>query len=274
MNRAVMMWVVFLMASHFAKAQERWVLTSKYLTQPDTVLVYTPTGYQPAREYPLVYLLHGYSENYRQWSQTTDLQALADQYNFIIVTPDGFVSWFVNSPFDPRSRMEDFFFQTLVPKVHEKFKIDRRNIFVSGLSMGGYGALRYFILHNDYFNTAASTSGGLMLDPQNLKEVSLLFFKNTRITDDLTRLLGDPSVHHWHAYDITHLLEDHPPARGFFLDCGTEDVLLPATMAVKLTADQLGIPITFMTAPGNHHTAYWHQAIGYHFVYFRQCLVK
>lgn len=101
--------ILFLMSMTTIGAQKLWVLDSQYLSKKDSVLVYQPQDYSPQKQYPLVYLLHGYSENYKQWSRTTDLQKLANQYNSIIVCPDGFVSWYVDSPFDKGSQMESFF---------------------------------------------------------------------------------------------------------------------------------------------------------------------
>lgn len=272
MRRAIIMLIGFVIISLSLQAQDKWILKSEYLSNPDTVLVFKPTNYDKKEKYPLVYLLHGYSENYKQWSQTSDLQKLSDQYKMIIVTPDGFVSWYVNSPYDKGSRMEDFFFKTLAPKVHQSLRIDRKNIFISGLSMGGYGALRYFILHSDYFNTAASTSGGLTVDFDNFRNASLTFFKNTRITDDLTRLMGNHLENNWHQYDIIKLLKNHPIKKPFLLDCGTSDILYSVTLEVKTFADSLKMPITFISQPGNHNKEYWSKSIEQHFVYFNQCL--
>lgn len=272
MSRAIATLIGLLMTGLLLQAQEQWVLKSEYLSKPDTVLVYTPKDYNEKKKFPLVYLLHGYSENYKQWSRTADLQKLSDQYGMIIVCPDGYVSWYVNSPYDKGSGMENFFFKDLVPEVHKTFSIDDKNIFISGLSMGGYGALRYFILHNEYFNTAGSTSGGLAVDFDNLKKVSLLFFNSTRVTDDLTRLLGSHLKNNWHQYSISELLKTHKTSNPFLMDCGTEDILYPVTTALKALADSLEIPVTFISQPGGHNTEYWKKSIEHHFVYFEQQL--
>ncbi len=266
--------MLFLSYAIHAKAQEKWMLSSPNLAESDTVLIFKPKAYDKAKAYPLVYLLHGYSENYRQWSQTTDLQQLADRYGFIIVTPEGFTSWYVNSPLDKHSRYEDFFFKELVPKVHQSFNIDKKNIFISGLSMGGYGALRYFILHNDYFNTAGSTSGALEVDFNNLKTASFHFFGSARLTNDLERLLGSHLHHNWNQYSIATLLKNDTPKKTFLLDCGTADILCPATLEVKSLAESLKIPITFISGPGGHDTEYWKKSIDYHFVFFQQHLKR
>jgi putative tributyrin esterase len=272
MKTTTLLMIGLMITSLSLQAQEKWVLRSQYLTTPDTVLIYKPVSYNDNMHYPLVYLLHGYSENFKQWSQTTDLQKLSNRYKMIIVTPDGFVSWYVNSPYDKGSRMEDFFFKDLVPKVHTSFNIDAKNIFISGLSMGGYGALRYFLLHQDYFNTAGCMSGGLKLDYEILKKASLMFFNNTRVTDDLTRLLGSTSENNWHQYDIVALLKNHKTTKPFLIDCGTDDILYAVSTEVTTLADSLKIPITFISQPGNHNREYWSKSIEHHFIYFKQHL--
>ncbi|PQA95796.1 esterase [Chryseobacterium shigense] len=257
------------------KAQEKWIIKSQYTAQSDTVLIFKPKSYNEKEQLPLVYLLHGYSENYRQWSKTTDLQKLADQYNFIIVTPDGFTSYYINSPTNKKSQYEDFFFKELVPKVHRSFTIDDKNIFISGLSMGGYGALRYFILHPDYFNTAGSTSGALEIDYPNFRKVSQHFWQNNRLIDDLTTHMGDPKTANWNQYSISTLLKQHPNfKKAFIFDCGTEDILYSNSTQLKQQTDGLRIPATFISQPGDHNTEYWNKSIEHHFVYFKQHLKK
>lgn len=252
-------------------AQQQWILKSEYLSNPDTVLIFKPKTYDENTKYPLVYLLHGYSENYKQWSQTTDLQKLSDEYGFIIVTPEGFTSYYINSPINKDSQYEDFFFKDLVPKVHQSFNIDDKNIFISGLSMGGYGALRYFILHHEYFNTAGSTSGALEIDYPNFKKVSQQFWGTNRMTDDLIKNLGNPTTDNWNKYSISVLLKQNSNFnKPFIFDCGTDDILYSNSEDLKLLTDSLKIPTTFISQPGNHNTEYWKNSIEHHFVYFQQ----
>lgn len=250
------------------KAQEQWILKSEFMSKPDTVLIFKPETYNKTEKYPLLYLLHGYSENYRQWSQTASLQRFSDQYKMIIVCPDGFTTWYINSTYDKGARAEDFFFKELVPKVHKNFNIDKKNIFISGLSMGGYGAIRYFLLHQDYFNTAGSTSGAFSLDPDIMGNASLQFFNTERITDDLNKILGSPDE--WKQYNISTLLKTYNKGNPFLIDCGLEDILYSSTIEIRNIADSLKIPITFISQPGNHNTEYWRNSIEQHLVFFRQ----
>lgn len=265
----------FLMISIEVTAQQQLMVKTNYLAQSDPVLVFKPDSYQAEKSYPLVYLLHGYSENYQQWSKTIDVQAMANKYQMIVVCPDGFVSYYLNSPNDAGSQYEDFFFKDLVPLIHRSFNIDRKNIFISGLSMGGYGALRYFILHPDYFNTAGSTSGALFPDFAYYRQVSQQFWGTDRLINDLRNVIGDPEKNSWTAYGIVNLLQKHPTfKRAFIFDCGTEDILYRNSIQLKSVVDSLKIPATFISGPGDHNTEYWSKSIEHHLIYFKQAMLK
>jgi len=253
-------------------AQDQWVIKSSLLSNPDTVLVFKPKAYNDYQRLPLVFLLHGYSEDFKQWSRTVNLQKLADEFNFIIVTPDGFATYYINSLVDKYPKYEDFFFKELVPKIHGLYKIDSDNIFISGLSMGGYGALRYFINHQDYFNTAGSTSGALEINFSNFQRVSQLFWKSNRMTNDLIKHIGNPKKVNWNSYSITALVKQKKFNKQFIFDCGVNDVLYSNSLALKSLVDKLKIPATFISQPGGHNSDYWNKSIIYHFVYFRQHL--
>lgn len=251
-------------------SQDKWLMKSSYLQNETPVLIFKPESYNERKAYPLTYLLHGYSENYTQWSNTIDCQAMADKYNMIIVCPEGFVSYYMDSPDDKGSQYESFFFQDLVPKVHRMLSIDKKNIFISGLSMGGYGALRYYILHPDYFNTAGSTSGAIDINYPLFKKVSLDFWGTARMTDDLDILFKDTTK--WTDYSIVTLMEKHKFNKPFIFDCGTEDPLRISSLQLDEYVRKNHIPATFITQPGSHNTDYWHLSIQYHFIYFQQHL--
>lgn len=253
--------------------QETFQINSNYLNKKTPFIVQKPDNYQPSKKYPLVFMLHGYSENYEQWSKTTDLKKLANDYQMILVCPEGFVSYYLNSPKLKKSHYEDYFFKELVPEIKKNYNIDSTNIFITGLSMGGYGALSLFIKNSDFFNTAASTSGALELDYDNFKKISLMFFKSERITCDLEKSLGNPTKNDWTKFSISTLLEQNTNFnKGFLLDCGLQDPLLSNTLKIKELALLKNLPIRFTTQPGEHNTEYWSKSIEYHFVYFRQHL--
>ncbi|MDE1192888.1 MAG: alpha/beta hydrolase-fold protein [Arachidicoccus sp.] len=272
MNRTSVLAMALLIFSVLSQAQETRIFKSRYLSLPDTVLIYKPDDYNAEKKYPLVILLHGYSQNYKQWSQTIDVQKLSNQYKMIIVTPDGFTSFYINSAFDKQSQWEDFFFKILFPKINKDFHIDTQNIFVSGLSMGGYGALSLFLSYPDFFNTACSTSGALEINYTKYEKISRHFWHSNRLTKDAVRIFGNPGSTNWQQNNIYEILKRKKIRKPFLIDCGTEDPLYPFTYRLKILADNMKLPLTFIAQPGNHNTEYWHKSIEQHFIYFGQHL--
>ncbi|UZR98380.1 alpha/beta hydrolase [Chondrinema litorale] len=256
-------------------AQNTIYIESSFLKKKTPVLIHTPNNYEPSKKYPLVFMLHGYSENYKQWSEISDLNKLANQYQMILICPEAYVSYYLDSPELADSQYESFFFNELIPEVENNYHVDHQNIFITGLSMGGYGALSLFIKHPDYFNTAASTSGALEFDYENFKNISLQFFDSERMNNDLKRILGDPQQTDWQQYSISTLLKQNAHfKKGFLLDCGLQDPLLDNTLQIKELALVKKLPIKFSIQPGEHNAAYWTTSIEYHFVYFNQHLKK
>lgn len=254
-------------------SQKVFKINSDKLERKVPILVQKPVDYQSTKSYPLVFMLHGYSENYEQWSKTTDLEKLATYYQMILVCPEGFVNYYLNSPNLENFKYEDFFFQELVPKIEEKYSIDNKNIFITGLSMGGYGSLSLFIKHPNFFNAASSTSGALEFDYENFKVISLKFFESERMTNDLEMTLGNPKENDWKKFSISSLLESKKDfTKGFFIDCGLDDPLLSNTIKIKELALSKKLPIRFSIQPGEHNTEYWAKSIEYHFIYFKQHL--
>src|SRR2546428_7603188 len=146
------------------KAQDQLILQSVKIPSEDTVWVFKPSDYSVAKTYPTIFLLHGWLGNYKQWNSIMDAQKYADEYGFIIVCPDGFYSsWYLNSPLKANYQYVDFFYETLLPEIKSKYKVNENNVFITGLSMGGHGALNIFLEHPELFKSAGSTSGGVLL---------------------------------------------------------------------------------------------------------------
>lgn len=116
------------------------------------VTVVLPDEYGAERLFPVMYLLHGYSDNHKTWIERTDVEELSDLYNVIIVTPDGgYDSWYFDSPFVPDYQYETFLSSELVNYIDSNFNTikDRSGRAITGLSMGGHGALHTAIKHQD-----------------------------------------------------------------------------------------------------------------------------
>ena len=123
-----------------------------YSTYFNNHLVFVPGDYNPDEQYPLLFMLHGHGANYKQWNDIVDLKYFTNKYNFIIVCPDGqYDSWYVDSPILKESQFETYFFNDLAQEIFQKYKIDSTNIFITGLSMGGHGAMNLFLKHPKFF---------------------------------------------------------------------------------------------------------------------------
>ncbi|MFS4518163.1 alpha/beta hydrolase, partial [Delftia tsuruhatensis] len=130
-----------------------------------TYNVYLPTGYdaQSRLRYPVMYLLHGNDGQRNDWPVKGNLLRTVDQLiqngeipPAIIVMPDAGTTWYV----DLKEPMETAFFQDLVPHVEKKYRTltSRDGRVIGGLSMGGYGALRYVLKYPEKFQAAALLS--------------------------------------------------------------------------------------------------------------------
>lgn len=254
---------VFLFQNNLSKAADTLVIHSKYIPVSDSILIFTPQNYNSHDSiYPAVFLLHGYGGNYKSFSRFLDLQALANQYNFIIICPDGLKeSWYLNSPVKPSFQYESFFFNDLWTNINTTYRIDTMNIFITGFSMGGHGAMYLFLRNQNKFRAAGSSSGVLDLNYSSLKLTSI------------SKLLGDYGIHP-QAFDkfsaINHLDSIKFTDKQIFVDCGTKDHLLEANKLFNEACMERWIMIRYMTMEGRHNKEYWEKSFPWHFYFFSQ----
>jgi putative tributyrin esterase len=243
-----------------ALAQEQLVYQSKNLSKPDTTWVFKPKNYEQKDKLPVLFLLHGYSGNYKQWHNIMNAQKYADDYGFIIVCPDGlFSSWYINSPVKKDMQFETFFFDELFPNIKSKYKVDASNVFISGLSMGGHGALYLFIKHQELFKSAGSTSGGIKLADG---------FGKYGLGDVLGNPPADSEL--WQKYSVTTMIDQlKGNQKPFIFDCGSDDFFYQANNELKQKCDKLKLNATYISQPGAHNKAYWAKSIKQQFDFFK-----
>lgn len=260
--------VIFLSSSFCLFGQTRQhVIKTENLSKNDTVLVTTPTNYQDSQDYPLVYLLHGFSENYDQWTEATDLQAMADKYQMIFACPDGYRSWYINSPVADSSQYFSFFEQELKPLIHNTYSVDSSNIFITGLSMGGYGSFQLFAQFPDYFKSFGSMSAVIEFD-RAFDYSSYLFFNSNYMLSEVEQILGLKEK--WSNYDVyTVINEIILTGKPFIFDCGTDDPFYPMNLELKNFLDDKGAKATFISQPGHHNNQYWGANIEKHLQFFK-----
>jgi S-formylglutathione hydrolase FrmB len=242
----------------------------------DTVSVYSPSmqkkhscvvikpgSYRKKQNrFPVVYLLHGYSGNYADWvKKVPAIKALADAQQVMIVCPDGnYSSWYYDSPVDSNWKYETHITAEVVPYIDRQYRTlpqpEKRAI--TGLSMGGHGALYLGLRHRNLFGACGSMSGGVDVNA-------------SRKQFDIALRIGDTINHaaNWQGYSVLYLVEQYKDTRQPILfDCGTKDFYLQANRALHQKLLQLGLAHDYIERPGAHNWAYWANAIQYQLLYF------
>ncbi|ADY50601.1 esterase [Pseudopedobacter saltans DSM 12145] len=264
MKSKILLFIIsFLFQTAFS--QDLLVVESKFLNANDSVHIYKPINYSQIQKIPVVYLLHGHSANYKSWGKLVDLQQLANQFNFLIVCPDGQKkSWYINSLKVENSQYESFFIKELLPKINKEYAVNEKQVFITGASMGGYGALRMLCVYPDIFLSAGSTSGVV-----NLKHSS---FKKTTLAEHLGDFSEDN--HLFDEYSISYILPKLSKDKTFVFDCGTEDYLYKANKDLRDRCDELKLKVTYTAKPGAHTGSYWAESLPSHFWFFTKLLNK
>ncbi len=225
-----------------------------------SVSVVLPDSYGEKRM-PVAYLLHGYGDsNLNGFLNKTHARQLADALGMILVIPDGDTSWYFDSPVDSAYRYETFVAKELVAYVDSCFLTvaDRRGRAITGLSMGGHGALYLAIRHQVVFGAAGSMSGGVDFRP---------FPDNW----DIKKRLGDKSTHpdNWERNTvIAQLPRLKDGALQLIIDCGTEDFFYQVNLDLHNRLTERKIGHEFTTRPGNHNWTYWNRSIRDHLLFF------
>lgn len=237
------------------------VAAAGYIPSDMKVTVITPDAQAPKAGYPSVYLLNGYSGDYRSWTQIRpDLGKFADQYGIALVLPSGMDSWYWDAPAVPEMRMESFFTEQLVPQVNEKYNLDTNpaNRAITGLSMGGHGALWLAIRHPEIWLNCGSTSGG----------VNILPFKERW---NMKKYLGtfEEAPEQWETHTVINLVPTLEPGKyNIIFDCGSDDFFAQVNAGLHQALLDAKVPHDYISRPGKHNWQYWSNSLPYQLLYF------
>ena len=213
-----------------------------------------------ATKYPVVYLLHGLAGSANDWVARTRLVEHAAAYRLIIVTPEGQNGWYTDSATAPDEKFETYILEELIPDVERRFRTlparDARA--VAGLSMGGYGALKFGVKHPERFALAASLSGAFDAASWDAGDPKLLAF----VKPSIARTYGSMDSPTRAANDLFKLFANLPPERFnalpfIYFDCGTEDFLIGSNRALSELLLKRKIPHEYRQLPGAHTWPYW-----------------
>ncbi|MFG3706216.1 alpha/beta hydrolase [Micromonospora sp. NPDC047670] len=210
------------------------------------------SGSAPQGDPPVLYLLHGLSDDDTTWLRRTSIERYVAPLGLAVVMPQVARSFYADEEHGNRYWT---FLSTELPRLcHEFFRLSarREDTFVAGLSMGGYGALKWALRDPGRFAAAASLSGALDVAARHHHPTAPLdagvwhtVFGGRTVagSDDDTLALLDRAA----GADLPAL----------YVACGTEDFLYEDNLTFVAAARERGVPLTVDFSPGAHDWAYW-----------------
>ena len=255
-------------------------VTSSSMNRTLRAAVVLPERYRKAKQpFPVLYLLHGGTGSFRDWlTKTADktlLHRLADQYNLIIVTPDGDpTSYYFDSPLVKTSQFETFISKELIAKIDDTYRTvrDRKGRLIAGLSMGGHGAMYIASRHPDLYAAAGSMSGVMNINTTTWKVPA--DFASSR-ADNFAKLLGPPKEGDtpYPGYTMV-TLADQLKANNLPLifDIGVDDFLIEGNRELHRRLVENKTPHDYTERPGAHTWEYWENALPYQLLFFSKVL--
>lgn len=253
--------------------KESLKLKSTILGKDVEYSLYLPPDYdQSNRRYPVLYLLHGYSDDETGWTQFGEVKAIADKQlqnmemtSMIIVMPDGGVSWYINSA-DGKVKYEDFFIKEFIPHIDASLRTrpEKRYRGIAGLSMGGHGTMIMAVKYPQLFAVAAPLSAGIFtrdelinMPDENWDYVfSPPYGKNkgeARLTDHLKK--------NWILSLVTDASTEDLKKVKYYIDCGDKDFLIKGNMELHSILIDKKVPHEFRVRQGIHDWDYWRTAL-------------
>ena len=259
-----------------------------------------PPDYANSNErYPVLYLLHGYSQNYTIWGRNLSAGYYARKLNdLILVLPDGGNSWYVNYALSEQGQTnnwEDHIIEDVVGYVDKHYRTEarRQGRALSGLSMGGFGALALGLRHPGQFISIGSSSGALSFARsqavrlargavETSREVNEGNYKRFAQADaSIARLVAIPGFSTQQertpggrmfltpeqalAYDPFSIIYEVPRSEipHIYLDSGTEDGLISEARELAQILMVNDVSFDFMQSRGRHSADYWRRSIGH-----------
>src|ERR1700737_4033695 len=274
MNRLTAILFFALLAAPGAFAQERAdcrAFRSAILHSSVHYCVFLPANYSSSatkvEKYPVLYLLHGLGGNEQsaavsgEWTELQDLRRDHKVGDFLVVAPDGWDTFYLNSR-DGKTLYGDFFLREFMPFIERSYRVraGRAARGITGFSMGGYGALRIGFAHPELFGSVSAHSAALMRDPpQGVTAGASAGNLAARI---LTNVFGNPIDKKFWDLNSPFLLAKKNSAllakTKFYFDCGTEDSygFYHGASELDQSLNTLKIPHEFHLFPGGHSISY------------------
>ncbi len=264
-HRAVLVFFIFSLSLSAARV-ERIKVYSEKMNNYVPVNVIVPDSESEVRK-TSIYLLHGYSGDENTWLHIKpELLDYADFNQVLIVCPNAKNSWYWDNESKADLQYETFVAKELVEYIDSRYATyrDKNMRAITGLSMGGHGAIWLAFRHPDVFGSVGSMSGGLDIRP---------FPDNWEIKD----LLGvaTENSEKWEAHTTINLIESIKDKNlNITICCGVDDFFMDVNNAFHIKLLEQKIDHDYTIRPGVHDAAYWNNAIDYQLLFFQKAFQK
>lgn len=242
-------------------------IDSKLMAREMPYRVILPVNYKQSNDktaYPTLYLLHGLTGHFDNWTNKTKIAEYALKYDYIIVMPEGNNGWYSDSASVPNDKYESYILRELIPEVDKKFRTraERGYRAIAGLSMGGYGSIKFGLKNPEMFVLVGSFSGALGAASWTEKEVGT----KGAIAQSLLGVYGAANSKTRQQNDIFDMIREISADRisqlpFVYLDCGTEDFLFQNNREFVNLLVEKKIKHEFRQLPGAHDWKFWDSQI-------------
>jgi S-formylglutathione hydrolase FrmB len=237
--------MALLRCDFFSEVLEVGTSMTVLLPQASEEQIGISTSSATGRDFRVLYLLHGLSDDATAWLRYTSIERYAGVHGVAVVMPQVQRSFYADEAHG--ARFWTFLSQELPEVVGSFFRVSprREDNFVAGLSMGGYGALKWALHQPERFAAAASLSGALdvrTLLPERRELFERVYDGQLGDDDDLFALLGRNE-----AADLPSL----------YVGCGTGDHLADGSRRFAAAAQRAGADVRTDFRPGEHEWGVW-----------------
>ncbi|HRA41454.1 MAG TPA: alpha/beta hydrolase family protein [Pyrinomonadaceae bacterium] len=250
-------------AARSNKVEERQ-LKSKLMARDMPYRVILPANYstKPNEKFPVIYLLHGLTGNYKNWIDKTDVEQFSFGYDFVIVTAEGNNGWYTDSATVPNDKFESYIIKELITEIEKDFRVvgDRDHRMIAGLSMGGYGSLKLGLKYPEMFSLVGSFSGALGAATWSEKTAG------SNIGKPLELIYGADGSETRNSNDIFKIVRESTSERikglpFIYQSCGTEDFLIANNREFLALMNEKKIAHEYREHPGIHDWVFWNDQV-------------
>lgn len=273
MKKFITLMLILFFIKNYAAKVDTLEINSITMGKSYKAAVALPDSYSKRKlNYPVLYLLHGAYGHFDDWLKKTPnkntVKALADQYNVIIVMPEGETfSFYLDSPINKQSQFETYLTTEVIQKIDKSYRTinDEKGRFITGLSMGGHGAMFLSTRHPELFAAAGSMSGALdmasMRNAESAEQVNKLFESVYGPQGPTDEQLKSNSV----LLMVDLMKKNQLP---LLIDIGVDDFLIESNRELHRRLLSAKVPHDYTERPGLHTWEYWENALPNHLLFF------